>query len=195
MAQSANATTGQLVLLTLSVWVLVELALLIRDGIRGKGTTARDRGTRSLAIVAWFAAFILAGIVTRALPHGSTQFGNWSGVAGVVIMWAGLAVRVWAVLALGSSFRTTVEVDADQKVVDRGPYRVIRHPSYTGMLLLAIGAGLTYGNWPSLAVLVALPLAAMLRRIQVEEATLVEVLGQPYVDYRGRTKRLVPGIW
>lgn len=116
-------------------------------------------------------------------------------MAGPVLMWTGLVVRIWAIVVLGKSFRTTVEVDAGQKVVDSGPYRWVRHPSYTGILLLMVGLGLVYGDWPALAILLVLPLGVLIHRVLIEEAVLTEVLGQAYTDYAARTKRLVPGLW
>ena len=184
------------VLVTLLVWAAVEFCLLLRDAARGKGSTAKDRGTRLSYVAAWLAAFLIAGAATSGLrPGGPWQLGRWSAAVALAVMWTGLAVRFWAVAVLGPAFRTTVEVDVGQAVVDRGPYRFIRHPSYTGMLIIALGAGLSFGNWPSLAVLVLLPLAATLRRIAVEEAALAAVLGHPYLAYQERTKRLVPGVW
>lgn len=184
------------VLLTLVGWGALEVALLARDRARGKGGTTRDQGTRRLTMLAWLVAFAAAqAVAVRLRPGAGWQLGHWHLVGGLVLLWVGLAVRIWAVVALGPAFRTTVEVDAGQAVVDRGPYRWVRHPSYTGMLLISIGAGLTFGNWLSLAILVLLPLAAMLRRIAVEEATLTEVMGEPYLTYQERTRRLVPGLW
>jgi protein-S-isoprenylcysteine O-methyltransferase Ste14 len=61
-------------------------------------------------------------------------------VFGVIVMWLGLATRIWAVAALGGAFRTTVEVDLDQAVVTTGPYKWIRHPSYAGLLLTVAGS-------------------------------------------------------
>jgi protein-S-isoprenylcysteine O-methyltransferase Ste14 len=101
-------------------------------------------------------------------------------------------IRVWSVIVLGRSFRTTVEVDAAQPVVTRGPYRWVRHPSYTGLLLIAAGYGLAFGTWPGLVLCLVLPGVAILRRIGVEETELTRVLGDPYRDYRDRTKRLIP---
>jgi protein-S-isoprenylcysteine O-methyltransferase Ste14 len=115
--------------------------------------------------------------------------------AGTVVMWLGLAVRAWAVVALGQAFRTTVEVDTDQPVVTRGPYRWVRHPSYTGLLLLMAGVGLAVGSWVGLLICVLVPGWAILRRIRVEEAELGRVLGEPYQAYRRHTRRLVPGLW
>src|SRR5438477_504234 len=67
--------------------------------------------------------------------------------AGVVVMWLGIALRAWAIVALGAAFRTTVEVDPGQAVIARGPYRWIRHPSYTGLLVIVAGFGLVAGSW------------------------------------------------
>ncbi len=179
---------------TITAWLALEAGLIIRDRVRGKGSFARDRGTLWLNIVIITVALGAAGTLTAALKSSAWQFGP-TGLAGPIVMWTGLAVRVWAIVVLGRSFRTTVEVDAGQQVVDRGPYRWVRHPSYTGILLLMAGLSLVYGNWPALAVLLVLPTGVLIHRIFVEEAALTEVIGRAYTDYAARTKRLVPGVW
>jgi protein-S-isoprenylcysteine O-methyltransferase Ste14 len=183
--------------LTTLAWLALEAGLLVRDRIRGAGGTAQDRGTLYLNFLVIVMAAVAAGAAQVALRHDAAwQFGSRPvAAAGLLLMWIGLAVRIWAIRVLGNSFRMTVEVDPDQQVVDRGPYRWLRHPSYTGVLLITAGLGLTEGNWLSLALLVLLPAAVLMRRIYVEEAVLTSVLGQPYADYRMRTKRLVPGLW
>jgi protein-S-isoprenylcysteine O-methyltransferase Ste14 len=102
---------------------------------------------------------------------------------------------VWAIAALGAAFRTTVEVDAGQTVVSSGPYKWIRHPSYTGLLLITAGFGLAVGNWLALAAGLLLPLPGIVWRIHVEEAELERVLGAAYASYRARTTRLIPWLW
>jgi protein-S-isoprenylcysteine O-methyltransferase Ste14 len=186
-----------IVILTSLVWVVLEVWLLIRDAARGNGGTALDKGTRAVNLVVILAAGVGAEVAHRVLLHDAGwQFGS-QGVtlAGVLIMWAGLGLRFWAIQVLGRSFRTTVEVHEGQQVVDHGPYRWIRHPSYTGLLMIAAGLGVADGNWLSLALLLVLPLASLLPRIAVEEAVLTRALGQPYADYQAHTKRLVPGLW
>jgi protein-S-isoprenylcysteine O-methyltransferase Ste14 len=181
--------------LTLAAWLLLEIGLLFRDRVRGKGSGAQDRGTLWLNFVLIAAAIITAGILTGKLHSAPWQFGSTGlSAAGLLVMWAGLAVRIWAVMVLGRSFRMTVEVDADQNVVDSGPYRWVRHPSYTGILLITAGLGLVYGNWPALAILLLLPVGVLIHRIFVEEALLTEVIGSTYTDYSAQTKRLVPGL-
>jgi protein-S-isoprenylcysteine O-methyltransferase Ste14 len=139
---------------------------------------------------------ILIGIVLRDwVPALDTPAPDAVAVAGVLVIWVGLALRVWAVLTLGRSFSTFIQVDVDQAVVTRGPYRWVRHPSYTGLLLIALGFGLGVGNWLSLAICAVIPLVGLLPRIAVEEAELARVLGDPYRRYQRATRRLVPGLW
>jgi protein-S-isoprenylcysteine O-methyltransferase Ste14 len=184
------------VMATIVVWAAVEASLVLRDLARGRGSTAHDRGTRSLLVVGWLIAFAGAQWIAEQFgPASGWRLGRWYGAAGLLVMWVGLGIRIWAVVVLGSAFRTTVEVDAGQQLVDRGPYRLVRHPSYTGILLIDVGYGLTLGNWLSFVLLLLVPLGTMMRRISVEEATLTEVIGQPYLAYKERTKRLVPGLW
>ena len=183
-----------IVQLTVTAWLTLEATLIIRDRVRGTGGFARDRGTLWLNIIVITVALTAAGMLTASLRNSAWQFGP-TGLAGPIVMWAGLVVRIWAIVVLGQSFRTTVEVDTDQRVIDRGPYRWVRHPSYTGILILMAGLGLVYGNWPALAVLLVLPTGVLIYRIFVEEAVLTEVTGRAYADYAARTKRLVPGVW
>jgi protein-S-isoprenylcysteine O-methyltransferase Ste14 len=179
--------------LTLAGWAVFELGLRVRESVQSKGGTGQDRATRILIAAAIGGAIVVA--VLTATRGSSLRIPGPHRAAGLIVMWLGLAIRVWAVAALGRAFRTTVEVDPDQAIVSSGPYRWVRHPSYTGLLLIVAGLGLAAGNWLALASCVALPLAAVVRRIHVEEAELTRVLGQPYRDYRIRTKRLIPGLW
>jgi protein-S-isoprenylcysteine O-methyltransferase Ste14 len=71
----------------------------------------------------------------------------------------------------------------------------VRHPSYTGMLVITLGFGIAFASWLSLLLCTVLPSLALLRRIQVEESEMVRVLGDPYRAYSARTKRLIPWIW
>ncbi len=80
-------------------------------------------------------------------------------------------------------------------MIDSGPYRFIRHPSYTGDLLITLGFALIFTNWASLLIIFVPCCAAMLWRIHVEETVLLGALGEQYQNYRQRTKRLVPLIY
>jgi protein-S-isoprenylcysteine O-methyltransferase Ste14 len=112
-----------------------------------------------------------------------------------VLMSAGIAIRQWAVVVLGQFFTIDVRVHADQTVVERGPYRWVRHPSYTGMLLTFVGLGLALGNWAALAALTVVPTAGLLVRIHFEERALLDGLGEPYRRFASSRPHLFPGVW
>jgi protein-S-isoprenylcysteine O-methyltransferase Ste14 len=178
------------------VWVAYEVWLVRIDRKQGKGHIGIDRGTRTLNFIAIIlgisAAAILNGVSRFFFPGGRTSSVFW---IGIIMMLLGLGLRIWAVSSLGASFRTTVETHADQKVVKNGPYKLIRHPSYSGILLMCLGYGIAVQNWLSLAVAVLLPLAALIYRIHVEEVALRASLGPEYEEYQRRTRKLVPWIW
>jgi protein-S-isoprenylcysteine O-methyltransferase Ste14 len=116
-------------------------------------------------------------------------------VAGLALMWAGFAFRAWAIRELGRFFTVTVGVTEGHRVVDTGPYRWVRHPSYTGMVVFFLGFGVALDSWLSVAAAVLLPLAGIVVRIHYEEQLLRRELGQAYADYSKRTSRLLPGVW
>jgi protein-S-isoprenylcysteine O-methyltransferase Ste14 len=111
---------------TLACCALLEVGLRVREAVQGKGGRDRDRGTRVLIAISLGAAIGAARVATSVAP--SLEIPAAARVFGVVVMWLGLATRVWAVAVLGGAFRTTVEVDPDQAVATTGPYRWIRHP-------------------------------------------------------------------
>jgi protein-S-isoprenylcysteine O-methyltransferase Ste14 len=111
--------------------------------------------------------------------------------AGIVLIVAGVVIRWIAITTLGRSFTVTVTVRSDQTVVDRGVYRLIRHPSYAAGLLSVLGCLLACANVASLAGLLV-AIAGYTYRIRVEESALLGTLGDPYRTYMRRTKRLIP---
>ncbi len=181
----------------LSSWLSFENHLRTRDLRHGTGTAGGDRGTRSLVGLMLVGAMTAATVLAATAADSRVRLPGypWVGVAGLVVVAGGLALRLWSVTTLGRSFRTTVEVDADQPVVSSGPYRLVRHPSYTGFMVIAIGCGLLSRTWPGLVLLTLLPFVALLRRIRVEELEMTRVLGERYSSYSARTKRLIPWLW
>jgi protein-S-isoprenylcysteine O-methyltransferase Ste14 len=176
-------------------WLAFEVGLLIRDLVRRRVRLGRDRGTRLIVSLSLGGTIVLALLVPGWAPVFDTPAPDAFGFAGLVVIWIGLGLRVWAVLALGNSFSTYVQVERDQTVVTRGPYRWVRHPSYTGLLLIALGFGIDAGNWLSLLICAVVPPLGLLPRIAVEEAELVRMLGERYGSYQHATRRLVPGLW
>jgi len=134
----------------------------------------------------------VAGVVPEAAIPGA----RWPlFVLGLALMCAGIALRQWAVVLLGRFFTVDVRVHAEQTVVERGPYRWLRHPSYTGMIVTFVGIGLALGNWAALALLVVVPTAGFVVRIRAEERALLDGLGEPYRRFAATRARLIPGVW
>jgi protein-S-isoprenylcysteine O-methyltransferase Ste14 len=114
---------------------------------------------------------------------------------GVVVMLAGFALRLASMLALGEQFSHEVAVKDDHSVVQSGPYRWVRHPSYTGAVVTYLGIGVVTGNWLSVVASLGGALVGFGCRITVEEQALREQLDD-YESYVQRTPyRLVPGVW
>lgn len=162
-----------------------------------KGAVKRDRGSHVWLFVAMgvgvFAAFFLVNANfpgTTLTSHQALQF--WIGIA---VMLAGLAFRWYAIHVLGKFFTRTVSTREGQYVVESGPYRWIRHPSYSGALLMFFGMGLAMTNWASLLAIMLGAGIGYAWRVHVEEQALCADLGEPYRNYMKRTRRFVPRVW
>ncbi len=125
------------------------------------------------------------------LPVGPV-LGVWAVWAGAALALAGMALRVWSIATLGRYFTYVVKVTPDQKVIEIGPYRLLRHPSYAGALLTGIGIGLSLRVAAAPSAIGVTSLAAYAIRMAVEERALAEGIGEPYRAYMARTKRLIP---
>ena len=114
---------------------------------------------------------------------------------GALVFALGMALRWWSIWHLGRFFTVNVAVADDHRLIDTGPYRFIRHPSYTGLILQLTGLAFTLGTLPSLLVVLIPPTLAILRRIRIEEAVLRTHFGGVYAGYEARTKKMVPLIF
>ena len=113
----------------------------------------------------------------------------------IIIMIIGIFVRQWSILTLGRYFNTIINVQKDQKVVDYGPYLLVRHPAYTGLLMSMIGMFVALQSLASILAILVLFSLAIGYRIHVEEKLLVSELGDDYIRYMKKTKRLIPFVF
>jgi protein-S-isoprenylcysteine O-methyltransferase len=179
--------------LLLLSFFLVERRL--RQGQAARSFEAGEHDRRSTVFIgAAFGTGIACVLLAPALnAHGiGSAIPRWLAWVGLFVAAGGLTLRIWAPRQLGRFYTRTLRTDARQTVVDEGPYRVIRHPGYAGVLALWIGAGLAVGNLPVVVAILVAMLAAYAYRIRAEERMLVATLGQPYRDYQARTWRLLP---
>jgi len=116
-------------------------------------------------------------------------------IAGIGVIVLGAVLRWWSIFTLGRYFTMEVAVRSTQAVVQSGPYRFVRHPSYTAILIMLLGVGIVLTNWASIVVILAGGVIGLGYRVRVEERALVEALGQPYVDYMRHTKRFIPFLF
>jgi protein-S-isoprenylcysteine O-methyltransferase len=172
---------------------LVESLLLVR---RRGAAVSQDRWTKWIVVLASRAGVFAALAIAWLLPSLRFYANDWWTLGlGVAIVVAGTALRAWAIVTLGRYFRREVTIEPGQRLVRRGPYRVLRHPSYTGILLSVAGIGLAFGSWFSAAVALLVMFAGMLPRIRVEERALAQAFGADYADYANSTARVLPYVW
>jgi protein-S-isoprenylcysteine O-methyltransferase len=178
----------------LGAWTVGEMVLMNRTD--AGEVRSRDASTFVLSLTVFLG--ILAAIMVAASNSPEIAIpgpGWWPVAAGAVLVAAGYALRVWSVRTLGRFFKYRVVVQEGHEVVDSGPYRLVRHPSYTGMVLCSTGLGLMLGNWISLALAGLPTLIGFTWRLLGEEKVLLAELGESYRAYMERTKRLIPGVW
>jgi len=174
------------------VWIVSELfgaVLVPRLRRRGATRVKRDHGSGALIIFTVFVSIILALSLGYA---GVGPLPDWVFYPGIFLMLLGVVVRQWAIAVLGRFFSLTVRVAEDHRVVVKGPYRLVRHPSYTGVLITFIGLALAVQSSGALLVLLAVFGVSYGYRMRVEERVLLSALGQDYAEYMKRTKRLIP---
>jgi len=188
---------------TITAYLLVFLYLFTDARLRSSKkaasleNTATDRQS-TLRLVQAFGVSMVLLLLAPLFNYfhlgqaGSEGFLGWFGV---LLMVLGIALRAWSTRVLGRFYTRTLLTDAGQRVVQEGPYRLVRHPGYSGSLLIWIGAGLAVSNWIALTLVTLVCLIAYIYRMRSEEAMLVARFGQEYEEYRRRTKRLIPYLY
>jgi protein-S-isoprenylcysteine O-methyltransferase Ste14 len=182
------------------IFLLSMVSLIVIEVIRSKKESrlsdeSKDEGSLKLIARCRNAAF-LVGIITTFFPlvrlPGSRNL-QW--LTGAAFVFAGVALRYWAISRLGHWFSSTVGVQAGHQLAKDGPYKYIRHPAYAGAYLVFFGFGVATGSWPGLVMVMTLIVFAFQRRIAVEEKVMLESLGDEYRDYLKSTKKIIPFIF
>lgn len=169
------------------VWLFVEMKIMTVGEIK-RDNTNRDMGTTEL-----YGAARLIVVITSLAFAGMEEGLQVRMIAGAVLFVGGIALRLCAIHTLGSFYSHRVRLVEGHKIIDYGPYRFIRHPSYTGMLVAHLGWVIFFANIYCILAYVVLLVPAVVTRILVEEKSLFELDG--YQSYAVRRKRLVPLVW
>jgi len=160
-----------------------------------RGSTQVDLRAEAAFRAMFFGGILMWPLGRYVAPGAATGGGVRLIVLGAVLGWLGLLLRWSSFVSLGRYFTVVLETSEDQPVVERGPYRFLRHPSYTGLLLVFAGLGLMLGNWVSAVGAEGLLLIAVVYRIRVEERALITALGDRYREFAASRARLIPYVW
>jgi protein-S-isoprenylcysteine O-methyltransferase Ste14 len=192
----ATTPAGNLFFVLVVIWALSEFWLGWKRRSEDR-SRSRDRGTLRLLLVTVYACIGLA-IWLSYRPEG--HIGN-AGIrqplfwTGLLLMAGSLALRFWAIRVLARFFTIDVNIQPGHELIRRGPYRLLRHPAYTGSLMTFLGFGLTLDNVWSLLVVMAPVTIAFFWRMRIEERVLAEAFPAQYPEYARQTKRLIPFVW
>ena len=157
-------------------------------------SSSGDRGSIWLLFlsisVGYWLSFIFASTKTGRIYHWNTFF-----IIGFVLIIIGLIIRVTSILTLKKQFTYTVTKVENHELIEHGLYKTIRHPGYLGQLIIFLGIAASLSNWLSVLLMIIPVFLGYSYRIVVEEKFMIEQMGQKYVDYQKRTKKLIPKIY
>jgi protein-S-isoprenylcysteine O-methyltransferase Ste14 len=173
------------------LYAFFEIFMSVRQRQNSRIKSSGDKGSL------WLLYCLITAGYALSFAIGATKFGriepwNLFFALGMVLMAIGLMIRVHSILTLKQFFTYTVAKVENQKIVETGLYRFVRHPGYLGQLIIFLGISLAMSNWLSVLLMMSAVIPGYLYRIKIEEKFLIEQLGEEYISYQKRTKRLLP---
>jgi protein-S-isoprenylcysteine O-methyltransferase len=191
---SANIIAAIAVIFAIECYYIISEIKLAARTSRGTDNTL-DKGTRRLVWRFTAIGFNIAWLPVIFSFGQLVIVGGWLTWAGIAIMISGVVFRQYAISVLGKFFTATIQIIKDHELIQTGPYRYIRHPSYLGILIMAFGLGIAMANWISLLLCMVLPSIGLMQRIRFEEKELEQHFGKKYQDYKKKTRRVIPFIY
>lgn len=179
---------------SVAIWCLIAIYWEKAAKTASEASSQESRGSRGLHVVLTSASQLLLFFRVPGLN------GNWLPVspifvfAGLAIEMGGLVLAIWARRVLGKHWSGKITIKVDHELVRAGPYEYVRHPIYTGLLMLYLGAAIVSGQFHALLGF-TLVLIAYVRKIHLEEANLMRAFADKYEEYRRQTRALLPGIY
>jgi protein-S-isoprenylcysteine O-methyltransferase Ste14 len=140
--------------------------------------------------VGYWLSFIIGATKTGRIYHWNTFF-----LIGAIMVAIGLMIRISAILTLKQQFTYRVTTIENHELIEKGLYKRIRHPGYLGQIVIFLGIATSISNWLSILFMIVPVLIGYMYRIAVEEKFMIKQMGEKYLDYRKRTKRLIPLIY
>ena len=176
------------------LYFFFEVFLNLRQKRKRTVTTSNDKNSLrllyGLITVGYFLSFAIGATKLGRLYHWNTYF-----AIGMSFFVLGLVIRIYSIMTLRQFFTYSVAKVQDHKIVETGLYKFIRHPGYLGQILIFIGISTSISNWLSILAMMIPVTLGYLYRIKVEERFMLEQMGEKYINYQNRTKRLFPMIY
>ncbi|MGE5456796.1 MAG: methyltransferase family protein [Methanococcaceae archaeon] len=183
-----------LIIVFSALYGIFEIFMSRRQRSKREISKSGDKGSIWLLTISittgFWLSFIIASTKIGRIYHWKTFF-----VIGSLLALTGLIIRVTSILKLRKQFTYTVTRIENHELVETGLYKIIRHPGYLGQLIIFLGISVCLSNWLSIFLMIIPVLTGYLNRMKVEEKFMAEQMGQKYIDYRRRTKKLIPMIY
>lgn len=176
------------------LFLFSELILILTK--RSKNKSVKRRGDRGSLIILW-----LSISVCLSLGFNLAQFGVWSssdyliGFLGLLVSFSGMIFRWTTIIQLKKAFTVDVAINQAHQLKTDGMFKMVRHPSYLGLITILTGFALGMNTLISFIVVVLPVFMAIMYRIKVEENLLVETFGEEYIKYSSSTKRIIPFVY
>ncbi len=178
------------------IWFYIPEIRVLRSPTGMKGKSAQDAGSIKLIMAGGQVAGLGSFAAPFLFPGATITYERVAVYAlGILLIIGAGFLRRHCFRMLGENFTGLVIVKANQPIVERGAYKWLRHPSYTAAYILYLGLGLALTNWVSIVVSLLSAAVMYTYRISVEERALVETLGEQYVAYQRRTKKIIPFVY
>lgn len=168
-----------------------EVFMNLRQGSQSKVTVSRDKNglwlLYSLITVGYALSFSVGATKIGRIYYWNTFF-----AIGMTLVAIGFVIRIYSILTLKQYFTYSVAKVEHHKIIEIGLYKFIRHPGYLGQLIIFAGISMSISNWLSILTMMIPVTLGYLYRIKVEETFMLEELGESYLNYQTRTKRIIP---
>ena len=171
-------------------WLIT--ALSVKPAVRKQ--SAESRIFQSILTVAAFVLIFYRRLRLGLLDDSLIPQSKTADAIALVMTAAGIGFAIWARVYLGTNWSGAVTVKKYHTLIRSGPYSVVRHPIYTGLLLAALGGAIAFGHMRGF-IGVLLLLVALRVKLQLEEQFMQEQFGAEYTSYKRDVKALVPFIW
>ena len=173
---------------------LFENFLVLRQRSKSNVTSTGDKGSLWLIYISisvgYFLSFSIGATKLGRIYHWDTFF-----AIGSVMIAIGLIIRIMALMTLKQFFTYSVSKVENHQLIETGLYKRIRHPGYLGQLIIFLGISISLSNWLSISLMMIPISIGYIYRIITEEKFMIEQMGEVYLNYRSRTKRLIPGVY